>query len=175
MSTDPKDAEDAEDPKAAKTPKAAKAAKTPKAAKPPKAAKGAKTPKSSKKAKGSKKGAKGGSEASARTSVASHPRAAGQVRRAKGFGGIAGFAIAAYLSHKAHVPPADVGIRALAAGISGYMLAWACSVAVWRHLVLAEMRALVESGRMVVGESPATAAAAEPAAGEAKAAPKAGG
>jgi hypothetical protein len=141
----------------------------------PKAPKSAKTPKNSKKGKGSKKGAKGGSEVSERTSVASHPRAVGQVRRAKGFGGIAGFAIAAYLSHKAHVPPADVGIRALVAGIVGYMLAWACSVAIWRHLVLAEMRALVESGRMVVGESPAKAAAADPAASEAKAAPPTGG
>jgi len=30
------------------------------------------------------------------------------------------------------------------AGIVGYMLAWMCAVTVWRHLVLAELRAAVE-------------------------------
>ncbi len=77
-------------------------------------------------------------------SVANHPRARYQVRRAKGWGGIAGFAIAAYLGYKAGVPTFDVGLRALVAGIVGYMLAWMCAVTVWRHLVLAELRAAVE-------------------------------
>ena len=52
--------------------------------------------------------------------------------------------IAAYLSYKAGVPTFDVGLRALVAGIVGYMLAWMCAVTVWRHLVLAELRAAVE-------------------------------
>ena len=77
-------------------------------------------------------------------SVANHPRASYQVRRAKGWGGIAGFAIAAYLGYKAGVPTFDVGLRALVAGMVGYMLAWMCAVTVWRHLVLAELRAAVE-------------------------------
>ena len=34
----------------------------------------------------------------------------------------------AYLSYKAGVPTFDVGLRALVAGIVGYMLAWACAV-----------------------------------------------
>ena len=38
----------------------------------------------------------------------------------------------------------DLGLRALMAGIVGYMLAWACAVTVWRHLVLAELRAALE-------------------------------
>ena len=63
------------------------------------------------------------------------------MRRAKGWGGIAGFGIAAYLSYKAGVPTVDLGLRAIVAGIAGYMLAWACAVTVWRHLVLAELRA----------------------------------
>ncbi len=66
------------------------------------------------------------------------------MRRAKGWGGIAGFAIAAYLSHKAGVPTVDVGLRAIVAGMVGYMLAWACAVTVWRHLVLAELRAALD-------------------------------
>jgi hypothetical protein len=98
--------------------------------------------KKDKKSKG-KKG-KGGADASAGPSIASHPRASYQVRRAKGWGGMAGFAIAAYLSYKAGVPTADLGLRAIVAGIAGYMLAWACAVRVWRHLVLAELRAVTE-------------------------------
>jgi hypothetical protein len=98
-------------------------------------------PKKGKKGKG-----KGKAGASAGPSVATHPRASYQVRRAKGWGGLAGFAIAAYLSYKAGVPTTDLGLRALVAGVAGYMLAWACAVTVWRHLVLAELRAAVERG-----------------------------
>ncbi|HUA47866.1 MAG TPA: hypothetical protein VMA77_21695 [Solirubrobacteraceae bacterium] len=96
-----------------------------------------------KKGKG-KDGASNGSETSVVPSVANHPRASYQVRRAKGWGGIAGFAIAGYLSYKAGVPTFDVGLRALVAGIVGYMLAWMCAVTVWRHLVIAELRAAIE-------------------------------
>jgi hypothetical protein len=97
-----------------------------------------------KKDKKAKKGKKGKGDAAGGPSVASHPRASYQVRRAKGWGGIAGFAIAAYLSYKAGVPMFDLGLRALIAGIVGYMLTWACAVTIWRHLVLAELRAAVE-------------------------------
>jgi hypothetical protein len=90
-----------------------------------------------------KKG-KGGADASAGPSIAAHPRASYQVRRAKGWGGLAGFGIAAYLSYKAGVPTVDLGLRALVAGIAGYMVAWACAVTVWRHLVMAELRAATQ-------------------------------
>ncbi len=96
-----------------------------------------------KKDKGKKKG-KGKADASSGPSVAAHPRASYQVRRAKGWGGMAGFGIAAYLSHKAGVPTVDLGMRAIIAGMVGYMLAWACAVTVWRQLVLAELRGAVE-------------------------------
>jgi hypothetical protein len=94
--------------------------------------------------KKAKKGKKGKGEHSAGPSVAAHPRASLQVRRAKGWGGLVGFGLAAYLSYKAGVPTADLGIRAVVAGLAGYMIAWACAVTVWRHLVLAELRAVVE-------------------------------
>jgi hypothetical protein len=104
-----------------------------------------KAPKDEKKPKKKKKGDDGAAGAGAvAPSVANHPRASYQVRRAKGWGGIAGFAIAAYLGYKAGVPTFDVGLRALVAGMVGYMLAWMCAVSVWRHLVLAELRAAVE-------------------------------
>jgi hypothetical protein len=96
-----------------------------------------------KKDKKDRKG-KGGADASAGPSIAAHPRASYQVRRAKGWGGVAGFGIAAYLSYKAGVPTVDLGLRAIVAGMVGYMLAWACAVTVWRQLVLAELRAVAE-------------------------------
>ena len=100
------------------------------------------------KGKNAKKGKKGNGagDPSGGPSIAAHPRASYQVRRAKGWGGLAGFGIAAYLSHKAGVPAVDLGLRALVAGVAGYMLAWACAVTVWRHLVLAELRAGVQAG-----------------------------
>jgi hypothetical protein len=104
-----------------------------------------------------KKGKKGKGGAADGISVAGHPRAAGHVKRAKGWGGLLGFAIAAYLSHKAGVPAVQVGVRALMAGVAGYMLAWACAVSVWRHLLLAELRAYVESGRGVAPGNPVPA------------------
>jgi hypothetical protein len=96
--------------------------------------------------KGKDKKGKGAPDASAGPSVAAHPRASYQVRRAKGWGGLAGFGIAAYLSYKAGVPTFDLGLRAIIAGVAGYMLAWACAVTVWRHLMLAELRAAAERG-----------------------------
>lgn len=100
-------------------------------------------------AKGKDKGkkAKKGKGAADGISVAGHPRAAAAVRRAKGFGGVSFFLITAYFSYKAQVPPDQVAVRALIAGIGGYLLAWMCAVTVWRQLVLAELRAAIESGR----------------------------
>ncbi len=95
---------------------------------------------------GKGKGAKAAKSESG-VSVATHPRARAQVRRAKGWGGLAGFGIAAFVSYRAGVPPEQVGIRALAAGAAGYMVAWATTVTIWRHLVLAEIRAHYERRR----------------------------
>jgi len=98
-------------------------------------------------------------------SVAAHPRAAAQVRRAKGFGGVAFFLITAYFSYKAQVPPDQLAMRALIGGIGGYLLAWMCSVTVWRQLVLAELRAAIESGRATMEpDTPSGAPAAKDAA-----------
>ena len=99
-----------------------------------------KAEKSDAKGKADKNGKTTG-DAGALASVANHPRARASVRRAKGWGGLIGFGIAAYLSLKAGVPAADAGLRALGAGIAGRLIAWACAVAVWRHLVVAELRA----------------------------------
>ncbi|HUK78946.1 MAG TPA: hypothetical protein VL117_15320 [Thermoleophilia bacterium] len=123
--------------------------------------KDAQAPDEDKKSKKGKKGKKGDGRATSGPSVAAHPRASYQVRRAKGWGGIAGFVLAAYLSYKTGVPTVDVGLRAIVAGIVGYMLAWACAVTVWRHLVLAELRAAHE--RATTPDPDLIPARAEPA------------
>ena len=107
--------------------------------------------------KGDKKGKKGKGSADG-ISVAGHPHAAAQVRRAKGFGGVSFFLITAYFSFKAGVPADQVAVRALIAGVGGYLLAWMCAVTVWRQLVLAELRSALESGRARM--EPAAAGAA---------------
>jgi len=75
-------------------------------------------------------------------SVANHPRAGAQIARAKAWGGLGGFALVAVLSLRAGVPTADALLRAIVGGIASYVAAWACAVAVWRHLVIAELRAV---------------------------------
>ena len=38
------------------------------------------------------------------------------------------------------MPAFEVGLRGLAAGVLGYLVAWAVAVQVWRHLAVAEVR-----------------------------------
>jgi hypothetical protein len=77
-------------------------------------------------------------------SVANHPQASTAIRSLKGWGGLIGFLLAGYLSLQAGVPLADLVLRALVAGIAGYMVAWCCGVAAWRAIVTAEARAQLE-------------------------------
>jgi hypothetical protein len=112
-----------------------------------------KTAKTKPKGKAKKKGA-----APQGISVATHPKARSQVRRAKGWGGIAGFVIAFYLSLSASVPIIVAAERAIVAGFAGYLLAWACSVTVWRQLLLAELRVAADQAN----QRAADAAAAQP-------------
>ena len=88
-----------------------------------------------------KAGKKGKGEAASGASIATHPRAGASIRRTKAWAGLAGFAIAALFSLQASVPLFQVGLRALGAGVVGYMLAWWFSVLVWRHFIVAESRA----------------------------------
>jgi predicted lipid-binding transport protein (Tim44 family) len=72
-------------------------------------------------------------------SVAAHPKAARSVAQAKGWGGLAGFLIAGYLSLPTSTL-AEAGLRALVAGSVCYVAAWAGAVFVWRRLVMVELR-----------------------------------
>ncbi|HUB77060.1 MAG TPA: hypothetical protein VL977_08380 [Solirubrobacteraceae bacterium] len=94
-----------------------------------------------KEAKGKKDDGEGARGA---VSLAAHPRATVAIRSLKGWGGVVGFCLAAYLSAKAGAPLSILGMRAIVAGILGYMVAWCCGVAVWRAIVTAEVRAAAD-------------------------------
>lgn len=72
-------------------------------------------------------------------SVANHPRGGQQVKQAKGWAGLIGFALVALVSWRGDVPTEDLILRALAGGIVAYLVVWAIAVAVWRHLVVTEL------------------------------------
>jgi hypothetical protein len=121
-----------------------------------------------KKDKKDKKGKKSPSEG---LTIAGHPRAGAQVRMAKGWGGLIAFGVTAYLSLSAGLSPDQVGLRALGAGIGGYLVGWACSVTIWRHLLIAELRALAEHAHARPSAAPAEMiTVAAPAPGRAPAA-----
>lgn len=87
---------------------------------------------------------KGDGAVAGRPSVANHPRARASVRRIKGIAGLLGFGIAALMAHSTGLPTTSVLVRALLVGIGGYFVAWACAVAVWRQIVLAELRMIFD-------------------------------
>ncbi len=71
-------------------------------------------------------------------SVAAHPRAARNVARAKGWGGLLGFLVGGYLSLPTSTLAA-AGLRALVAGVVCYVATWAGAVFVWRQIVMLEL------------------------------------
>jgi hypothetical protein len=73
-------------------------------------------------------------------SVAAHPRARASIRRVRAGTALAAFALVLVLSLRSGVPGQDAVLRALAAGLAGNLAGWACALAVWRQLVLAELR-----------------------------------
>jgi hypothetical protein len=84
-------------------------------------------------------------------SVSAHPRATDSIRRARGWGGIAGLLLVGWLSLRAGVVPFEAGLRALLGGVAGYVAAWLVAVQVWRHLVVAEVRAAAGGVRRRAG------------------------
>jgi hypothetical protein len=78
-------------------------------------------------------------------SVAAHPRARASIRRTRARTGLAAFALVLFLCLNAGVPAQEAALRALVAGLAGNLLAWACALAVWRSLVLAELKVATEA------------------------------
>ena len=73
--------------------------------------------------------------------LSAHPRAKRSIARTKALGGRVGVVLGFGLAAKAGLPSWDVGVRALAGGIGGYVLLWLFAVTVWRQYALAEFRA----------------------------------
>jgi hypothetical protein len=76
-------------------------------------------------------------------SIAEHPRAAASVRRWKSWGGIAAFALALAAGLAGGLDTWTAVSRALVGGVVGYLAVWAAALAVWRHLLHAEARAVM--------------------------------
>lgn len=72
--------------------------------------------------------------------VAAHPRAARQIRRAKGLGGLGGFALMAWFSWRSGTDFVHLGLRALVGGLVAYVAVWTAAVYVWRQVAIAEVR-----------------------------------
>ncbi|HEY4280320.1 MAG TPA: hypothetical protein VGM91_19005 [Conexibacter sp.] len=101
-------------------------------------------------------------------SVANHPRAGDQVKRAKAYGGLTGFLLVTLVSWQAGVPAEDLLLRALAGGIVTYLVVWACAVALWRHLVVTELQVVREQRAEEMAERAERLAALRAARGEGK-------
>ena len=87
--------------------------------------------------------------------LSDHPRAMRQIELARGWGGVGAFVLVALLGYHAGVPTASIGIRALLAGVVGYIVCWGTAVMVWRHLAVAEesaARAAAEQRRSALLE-----------------------
>ena len=80
-------------------------------------------------------------------SVSAHPRARASIRRVRARTALAVFVLVLVLSLRAGVPGQEAALRALAGGLAGNLAAWACALAVWRQLVLAELRMAEEAVR----------------------------
>jgi len=72
--------------------------------------------------------------------ITAHPRARGSIRRIRARTALAAFAIVLFLSLNSGVPGQEAAVRALVAGLVGNLAGWACALAVWRSLVIAELK-----------------------------------
>jgi len=86
-------------------------------------------------------------EAAKTVSVAAHPRARASIRRTRARTALAAFAIVLFLSLNSGVPEQEAALRALVAGLVGNLAGWACALAVWRSLVMAELKVAAEAHR----------------------------
>jgi hypothetical protein len=83
----------------------------------------------------------------ARPSVATHPAAQDAVRRLRAGAALLAAVAVALLGLRAGVPPFDLALRALGAGVAAHLVAWAAGIAFWRQVVLAELREEAERRR----------------------------
>ncbi len=95
-------------------------------------------------------------------SVAAHPRARASIRRTRARTALVAFALVFLLSRSAGVTGQETVMRAVAAGLVGNLIGWACALAVWRQIVVQEIRSFEEARReRARARAEAMAAAAE--------------
>jgi hypothetical protein len=88
------------------------------------------------------------------------PRATGGIRRAKAWGGLAGFAVAGLGAYMHGDVLADAAMRGLVGGFVGWVVAWAAALAIWRRIMRAEALRAVEMQREKIEAAAAAQAAA---------------
>jgi hypothetical protein len=114
-----------------------------------------------------KKDAAEAPEAGMVVSVAAHPRARASVRRTRARAALVVFGLVLFLSLQSGVPGQEAAVRALVAGLVANLVAWGCALAVWRSLIMAELKVATDAYNERVHR--ANEAAAERAAAEAAA------
>jgi hypothetical protein len=92
-------------------------------------------------------------------SIAAHPRAKASIRRVRAWTGLIAFGLVLFLSLSANVGGQEATMRALAGGLVGNLIGWACALAVWRQIVVQEVRS-IENARRERRRARAEAAAA---------------
>jgi hypothetical protein len=103
-------------------------------------------------------------------SIANHPRARAWIRRSRARVALATFGLVLLIALRAGVPGQDAVLRALLAGIAGFLGTWAIGLALWKQLVMAELRTAHERRELRRRELIEAAAEREKARREAQAA-----
>jgi hypothetical protein len=109
-------------------------------------------------------------------SVSAHPRARASIRRTRARTALAAFGLVLFICLSGSVPPQEAFLRALVAGLVGNLVGWACALAVWRSLIMAELKVATDAyhARMkAAAEAAAERVAAEQRAKAERAAAKA--
>src|SRR3954464_15995189 len=92
-------------------------------------------------AKKDKKDKKAGEPVPVTVSIAHHPRAKAGIRRARTRAAFAAFVLVFALNMLKSGDAFTSTWRALLAGIVVNIIVWRCAIVVWRHVVMAELRA----------------------------------
>jgi hypothetical protein len=90
-------------------------------------------------------------------SLKDDPRAAGSIRRTRSRVAAVAFAVAFLAGFTAGAAAWDTVARALLAGIVGWYVGWAAAVTVWRHILVAEIRAEIARHRTPSARNDSTA------------------
>jgi hypothetical protein len=80
-------------------------------------------------------------------SVSAHPRARASIRRTRARVALVAFGLVLFLSLNSGVPGQEAALRALIAGLVGNLVGYACALAVWRSLIMAELKLAADKHR----------------------------